>query len=216
MVFGFLSGREIIWAHVRGPALGLLAFLSVTLLATLLHLDKFHLASQNWLSLAVTWIWVLIYILMPPMLIVMLIMQVRAQGSDPERSSNTPAWIRALLLIHGIAGIPFALLLFFSPQVIMPVWPWALTPLTSRAFSAWLISFSIVDLQTVWENDWQHVKIMTIGYIVFGLLAIIAMARYANEVRWLSVGSIGYLAYLLIMLVIGLYGRIRTSRANIR
>ena len=33
------------------------------------------------------------------------------------------------------------------------------------------------------------------------LLALIAMARYANEVRWPSIGNIGYLAYLLCMLV---------------
>lgn len=214
MVLGFLSGREKNWAYVRGPALGLLVFLWGTTLATFLHLDKFHLTSQNWLTLAVAWIWILIYIVVPPMLIVMLIAQARAQGNDPERSLNMPAWMRALLLAHGIAGITFALLLFFIPQIIIPAWPWALTPLTARVFSAWLISFGIVDLQTAWENDWQRVQIVTIGQIVFGLLAMIAMARYANEVRWLSAGSPGYLAYLLIMLAIGVYGRIQMSRAN--
>ena len=212
MTFGFLSGRETRWAHVRGPALGLLVFISVTLAATLLHLDKFHLANQNWLTMALTWIWMLIYILMPPMLIIMLFLQLRARGSDPERSSNMPAWIRVLLWVHGIAGIAAALLLFFIPAMIIPVWPWALTPLTSRVFSAWLIAFGVVDLQTAWENDWHHVKIMTTGYFIFGLLAMIAMARYANEVRWSSAANIVYLAYLLAMLSIGAYGQIQTRR----
>lgn len=213
MVFGFLSGRETIWAHVRGPALGLLAFLSTSLIATFLHLDKFHLTSQNWLSLAVAWAWILTYIIVPPMLVVTLILQARIKGNDPQHVSNMPAWMRVLLLIHGFAGLPFAFLLFFTPQIITPVWPWLLTPLTARAFSAWLIAFSIVDFQTAWENDWQHVKIVTSGYIIFGLLALLAIARYTDEVVWLSVGNIGYLAYLLIMVVIGVYGRFQTNRA---
>src|SRR6266498_2516953 len=116
MVFGFLSGRETIWAHVRGPALGLFAFLSTTLMATLLHLDKFHLASQNWLTLAVTRMWMLTYFLIPPMLIVALFLQARIQGTGPEKSSRLPAWVRALLWAHGIAGVTLALLLFFAPQ----------------------------------------------------------------------------------------------------
>lgn len=214
MVFGFLSGREINWAHVRGPALGLLVFISVTLAATLLHLDKFHLTSQNGLTLMLTWVWMLIYVLMPPMLIFMLIRQVRAEGNDPEPTLKISAWVRTLLLARGMAGSISALLLFFTPQLIMPIWPWALTPLTSRVLSAWLISFSVVDLQAAWENDWQHAKIMTIGYIIFGLLALIAMARYAGEVNWPSVGNIVYMIYLLSMALVGIIGQMQTRRAQ--
>lgn len=213
MIFGFLSGRERLWANVRGPALGLLVFLTLTLLATALHLDKFHLTSPNWFSRAAAWLWMWIYFLMPPMLVIMLIMQMRIQGNEPERTSNIPAWTRTILFAHGIVGGMFGLLLFFTPQVIIPIWPWVLTPLTSKALSAWLISFSIVDFQTIWENDWQRVKIMSIGYIIFGVLPMIAMIRYANEVNWLSMVNMGYFAYLLIMLAFGMVGYLRTRQA---
>jgi hypothetical protein len=207
MTFGFLSGRETAWARVRGPALGLFAFLSITLAATLLHLDKFHFESQNGFTLTVAWVWVLIYVILPPVQFILLILQTHVQGADFKRSYNMPVWILVLLTAHGAAGIIFGLLLFFTPQSIAPFWPWVLTPLTSRIFSAWLISFGIVDLQSTWEKDRGNIRIMTIGYILFGTLPLIAMARYANEVRWSGFGSFIYLAYILSMLTIGIYGR---------
>lgn len=206
MTFGLLSARETVWARVRGPAFGLFVFTSVSLAATLLHLDKFHLASQNWLTLNATRSWLVVYAMLPFLLALMFILQGRAPGADPERTSPFPAWFRVLLTVHGVTGILAAFLLFFVPQAILPLWPWMLTPLTARALSAWMISFGALELQAVRENDWGRVGVMSVGLIVSGAGALVALIRYAGEVNLLSVGGMGYLAYILVLLGFGVVG----------
>ncbi len=114
MTFGLLSAREVVWARVRGPAIGLLVFTSVSLAATLLHLGKFHLGSQNWFTLNATRAWLAIYIFLPPWLALTMILQRRAPGKDPEQASNLTVWFRYLLALHGLAGLIIAFVLFFA------------------------------------------------------------------------------------------------------
>jgi hypothetical protein len=206
MTFGYLAARQADWARVRGPAVGLLVFMFVTLAATLLHIDKFHLASQNWLTQIATWSWLAIYILLPIELVLASILQKRMPGEDAGRTSNLPAWFRMVLIVHGIVAILTAVGLFFTPQVLIPFWSWSLTPLTARALAAWFASFGALNLQSVRENDWSRVRVMTISYIVSAVFAFIALIRYANQADLSSLGGIGYLIHLLVLLGVGVYG----------
>lgn len=214
MVFGYLSAREADWARVRGPAVGLLVFMFVTLAATLLHLDKFHLTSQNWLTRGATWSWLGIYVLFPIELVAAVWLQGRLPGADSERRASLPAWFRAVLTVHGTVGIMTGLGLFFTPLALIPFWPWALTPLTARALSAWFLSFGALNLQSVRENDWSRVRVMSISYIVSGSFALAALLRYASQADLLSSGSIGYLIHLLVLLGMGVYGWLQNWMAK--
>ena len=51
------------------------SFAATTMLgiATFLHLDKFHLASPLFLTRLVTWVWVAVYVVTPPVFLVALI-----------------------------------------------------------------------------------------------------------------------------------------------
>lgn len=206
MVFGYLSARETDWAHVRGPAVGLLVFMFVTLAATLLHLDKFHLASQNWLTRTAAWSWLGIYVLFPVELVAAAWLQQRLPGADPEHTASLPAWFRVVLTVHGGVGIVIALGLFFAPQALIPFWPWALTPLTARALSAWFLSFGALNLQSMRENDWSRVRVMSISYIVSGLFALVALLRYASQADLSGIAGVAYLIHLLVLLGMGVYG----------
>lgn len=212
MVFGFLAARERVWANVRGAVLGLFALLFFTMVATFLHLDRFHLGSQHPFTSLATWFWLFTYTLLPIVVLVGLILQGRMQGSDPDLISRLPSWIRALVILHGISGFVIGILLFLFPQTVLSIWPWSLTPLTSRALAAWLISFSIVDLQMVRDYDWSRTKIISFEYVVSVLFAMIALARYSNEVNGQGAGIVGYLLYLIVMLVIGMIGYLKTRR----
>ena len=212
MTYGFLSARELIWAKVRAPALGLFVFTTVTLAASILHLDKFHLTSPDWLTRTAAQVWMLVYILLPPLLLITLILQGRMAGTDPDRMKSFPVWFRILLLLHGLFGITVACFLFFAPQTVIPFWSWALTLLTARVLSAWLFSFGVISLQALREHDWTRIRVFAAGYLVAGVLGLIALLRYPGEVHWFEVGNSGYLMYIAIMLVIGFAGYSR-SRA---
>src|SRR5688500_10950706 len=83
----FLSAREREWARARVAVYGVLVFTTVTLVATLLHLDRFHLGSPQPLARVAAWAWMAVYVLVPPSLLVLLLRQRRASGRDPERTA---------------------------------------------------------------------------------------------------------------------------------
>ncbi len=206
MVFGYLSAREKVWAVVRGPAVGLLFFVTVSMVATLLHLDKFHLGNDDLLPKAAAWIWLAIYVLFPIALVATFVAQMKQPGTDPQRTSSLPTWYRILLLVHFAAGLTASVGLFFVPISIIPFFPWSLTPLTARALSAWLLSFGVLDLMSVRENDWTRVRVMAISYVVSAGFSLIALLRYAGQADLTSMWGVGYLLYLGVMLGCGAYG----------
>jgi hypothetical protein len=213
MMFGILAWREKAWANVRGPAFGLFAFIVLTLVATLLHLDRFHLGNENLVTRTSTWVWMSVYFVLPVVMLIALVLQARALGADPRRTSTLPAWIRLLSFLHALAGILLAGWLFFAPQSLIPAWPWSLTPLTARALAAWLFALGIVSLQAILENDWRRNRLMAYGFGVSATLAIIAVMRYASQMNWQSTLGIGYLTYLVLMLAIGVMSLLPLRRA---
>lgn len=208
MTFGYLSARESTWANVRGPAIGLFVFLIATLAATFLHLDKFHLASENFLTLSVTWVWLAIYIFLPLVLGISFILQSRMRNEPAEGrlTATPPVWYRMALAVHGVVGVGTDLGLFLLPKAIIPIWLWELTPLTARALSAWLLSFGALDLLSAMEKDWSRLRVTSIGYIVTAFFGLLALLRYADQADLSGFVGVGYPAYLLVMLGMGVYG----------
>ena len=122
-------------------------------------------------------------------------------------SDSLPAWLRIILSLHGVTGVVLGVLLFITPQFIIAIWNWSLTPLTARAFSAWLVSYGIVDLMAT-KNGYGHfAKVVSVGYLVSSVLALIALARYSSEMQWFSLGTFVYLAFLFVMAGFGALGR---------
>jgi hypothetical protein len=214
MVFGFLSARETLWAKARGAVPAVIAFTTITLIVTLSHFDDFQFNSANPITLVVTWMWFLIYIIEPPILIILFILQLRQPGGDPARTHLLPIWFRIVLVLQGLFAIAQGIVLFFMPQAIIPLWPWALTEYTAGALSAWLFAVGVIGIQAAWENDLHRIKIAMISYVIFSLLEFIAVGRYPTEMRWFTAGEISYLLFLLSFLGIGTYGWIQAQRAE--
>jgi len=61
----FLSARENIWARTRLAVPGVWAFTFLTLIITLIHLDRFHFDSQLFITKAGTWVWLGVYVSVP-------------------------------------------------------------------------------------------------------------------------------------------------------
>ena len=210
MTFGFLATREHAWENVRGGVAGLFVLLCVKLAATFLHLDKFHLASEHPLTLFVTWMWLATYTLLPIAVWIGFFRQRGMQAMGPERG-GLPAWMRLILLLHGLAGLITGVVLFLSPQALIPHWAWALTPLTARALAAWFLSFAVVDWFILRDNDPRRMGIIRIEYAVSVVFVLIALVRFGDELNWHSPGAPAFLAYLAGMLILGVAGSLKRS-----
>lgn len=202
----FAASRKRVWAHARIAIPAVLIFTTLTLIVTLLHLDRFHLFDPNPLTRITAWVWLAVYAIVPPVMAVLLVFQLRATGSDPPRQASLPGWIRAGLLTHAVIMVPLGVALLLAPQTFSSAWPWALTPLTARAIGVWLLSLGVAAAHSMWENDWQRVQVATVSYMVYGALQLLALARYAQELDWYQPISWAYLLFMVSILVIGLYG----------
>src|SRR5215831_20199627 len=93
-----LAGRQAAWSNARIAVPAVLVFTVLTLVATLLHLDKFHFGGSFAAGTQIlTWAWIAIYALVPLLMLIVLIVQARIPGQDPPRSALLPGWVYGAL-----------------------------------------------------------------------------------------------------------------------
>ncbi len=206
-----LAARQREWARVRVAFWPVLAFTSVTLVVTLIHLDRFHLHGGAFVTRLGTWIWLAIYVVVPPVMIVLGARQLRVSGVDAPRSRPFPRFfIRAVVGQAAVlTGLGAALLI--APLTTANVWPWALTPLTGRAIGAWLLGMGLGSLLAVREADFERARIAFVAFGAAVLLQVVALARYGDELHWPSASAVGYLAVLMGVLALSLFGSLRAA-----
>jgi hypothetical protein len=202
----FLAARKRVWVYARIAVPAVLIFTGLTLVVTLLHLDRFHLNNPNLLTRAAAWAWLIVYVVVPPLMGALLIMQLHVPGYDPPRQSSLPGWVRAILITHTVLMVPLGLALLIAPQATLGLWPWTLTALTARAIGAWSLALGIAAAQAFWENDWARVHVATMSYTVFGAFELIALIRYPGDVDWSKPQAWLYVLFLVSVLVVGIYG----------
>ncbi|MCW5881017.1 MAG: hypothetical protein KIS91_08825 [Anaerolineae bacterium] len=210
-VLEFLAARERVWANARVAIPAVWVFTTLTLIATLMHLNLFHLnpplgTPAGPLTVSLTYVWLAVYAIVPIAVPIMVAIQRRAPGGDPPRLAPLPGWLRAILIIQAALLIGLGTIMFLAPPLGAPLWPWALTPLTSRAVAAWLVGIGVAAAQMAWENDLVRVRVAFRAYVAIAVLQAIALLRYLGDVRlddprlWL------YLVGVTSFLVVGLLG----------
>jgi hypothetical protein len=204
-ILEYMASRERVWANARIAVPAVLLFTILTLVATLLHLDRFHLNSTNFLTLGATWAWIAIYAFVPILMSLFLVRQLREPGGDPPRQAPLPIWLRSIIIVQTAVMILFGLALFLAPQPTLVLWPWQLTPLTSRAVAAWLLGLGIAAGQIVWENDYVRVRVLPMTVITFSVLQFLALARYPSNMNWGTLNAWLYILFLLSFLAVGVY-----------
>jgi hypothetical protein len=198
----------------RVGLVGVQAFVWITLFATLMHLDLFHLESSDDFARGAAWLWLFIYIVEPPVLLLIYLRQLREPGEDPPRQFPTPVLFNAVVGFQSAVVLLLGIGLFVIPGEVGTWWPWALTPLTARAISAWLIGLGLVMLWAVKEGDWRRLRPAIFSYVILGALQLLALVRFSEEVVWDSVRSKLYLAFLVLVLGTGLYGAVAAWRTR--
>ncbi len=201
----FLASREKEWCRGRIAVPAVFIFTTLTLVATILHADRFHFNSPETLARFAAWFWLAIYALVPPAMLVIWLRQWRVQGRDSARTNPLKSSVRAVLGIQSIVLLAMGIGLFGLMAPIVSIWPWKPTPLTSQAVGAWLIGTGVFALHSVWENDFSRVKAGLISYAALGFLQLVALARYPMGVNWAIASTWIYPLLTMSVLVVGLY-----------
>lgn len=211
-VLALLSARQQVWSRARLGVPGVLAFVWLTLAATLMHLDLFHLDEGDARAQIAAWTWLVIYVVEPPLLLLAFVLQLRAPGGNPPRSDPLPSSFRILLLAQTALLLVFGAVLFAIPLDVAEIWPWQLTELTGRAIAAWLVAVGGLLAAMAWEDDRSRIRLGTYLLVALVALQAIALARFGEELDLSSAEAMVYVASLASLGVTGAWGwRISTG-----
>lgn len=208
-----MSARRGTWVEARVALPGVQVFVWLTLFATLLHIDLFHLDVDDQIARGAAWLWLVVYIVDPPLLTIAYVLQLRRRGSDPPRTRPTPIAFRALLGVQAVVTLVLAVVLFAAPDVGASWWPWALTPLTARAIAAWLAGLGLVLVSAIIDNDWERLKPAVVTYLVLGILQVGALIRYRDDFEGGLAGRV-YLSMVALILLTGIWGTAAAYRTR--
>jgi hypothetical protein len=208
-----LGAREKDWVIVRGGIIVTLTVTTLALITTLLHLDRFHTDADEFITWLATWVWIVVYVIVPPGLGILFYLQVRAPGTNPPAKVVFDQWLRWLLIGQGVIALIVSAGLLIAPESLGELWPWTVSALTGRIIGAWLGAASVIALTLAWENDYVRCSLTALAFCCFGVLELIALLRYSGTVEWEEAGAWLWTALSVSYVVAGFYIWYRGRRA---
>jgi len=193
------------WPTVRAGMPAVLAGTILILAATLLHLGIFHLHAPHAETIAFAWIWIVVYVAVPPLIAVVWVLQARVAGPDPPRQTPLPRWLRAATAAEGLALLAMGVALFVAPHPVDSAWPWTMTPLAGQALGASLVAIGALLVGTAAQDEWAWSIPAFSAELAFGVLAGIAVVRYPSEPDWSSPAAWVFLVFVGLALGLGGY-----------
>jgi hypothetical protein len=203
------TARQRLWIRAQATVPPVLSIAVLLLIATLIHLDRFH---RNLFG----WFWIVVYALVPFALGLMLWRQVRTPGEKrgTAPSSPLPVPVRALVAVQGAAMLGVGIALFVAPTGADTLWPWPLNPLTAQAVGSFTAGFGIAALDAVIRNDLARFEGAALAYAALGVLELVAFARYTGDLTGSDAHCALYSGFVASVTVVGLWGLLTARRIS--
>jgi hypothetical protein len=187
-VLVILSLRDPVWAHSRVAVLTIFVFVVLTLVATLLHINRMHFDDDfgglGLLARGAAWFWLGVYVVIPLAMAVLVVHQERAPGEDPPPRHPIPVALRVALALESVVLLVVGALIYTDPTTASWVWPWDMLPFTARVVAAWLLAFGLATALAAVAGDLRRLRTAAIAYAVFGALVLVAVARFPGTPDW--------------------------------
>ncbi len=207
--FFFRTFRAARWHPSSAGVLGACVFATLMLIATLIHWDRFNHGDAPFLAALAFWGWTIVYIITP---LPLLVLWWRNRAIDPgEPHAGEPVLAGGVLLAARVfaAGAFIAGgVLFLLPSVAIDVWPWQLTPLTSRVLGSFTVQVGVGALVLSADRRWGTWRLIIQTFFVATGLLLLGAARAweafdeDNVMTYAYVaGLAGFAAALLVLYV---------------
>lgn len=180
------GARSAGWGRARLTVWTVLVFTSLTLVVTLVHLDRFHLGAEHATSARlVTWGWLAIYAGVPILMLVALAVQATSRAPGPRVALHPlPVGLRVLLVVLAVLLLSGGVALLLAPGWAADGWPWPLTDLTARAVGAWLVGLGWAAAHARLIDDESRVQPLGLTGVAFLVLEAVALLRYGDALDW--------------------------------
>jgi hypothetical protein len=206
------SLRRRPWAEVRIGIAIVLVFSTMILVATLLHLERFHFgATSGGIARLAAWVFLAVYVFVPTVGTWLFVREQRLAGPPPPGGLALPGWFKVAIGAQGVLMVAFGAALFVAPWVFASAWPWVLTSLTAQAVGSWLVPIGLGNLAVLREGDLRRARVPALTSVAYGLLQLGALVRYGDQVQWHEAGAWIWVALLVNAIVTGGYQLLATA-----
>jgi len=164
------------WERVAAgfPAIGLFVWMAV--LATALHLDRFHEDSLPFAA------WAALY-LTTPIVVPWLYLRNRRRAPVVE-TTPLPRTFKLVLAVVGGLVVAIALVLFAFPSLAIDNWPWLLTPLTARITATVFALYGATWLSIALNGTREGAVIPLQSHAIGVTILLIGIIRGEDAVDW--------------------------------
>lgn len=193
------GARSAGWSRARLAVWTVLVFTTLTLVVTLVHLDKFHVGAEHSSSArAITVGWLAVYAVVPVAMVSLIWLQSRraARPVTPRPRERPHPALRWLLVALAVVLLGLGVALLLAPLEAARVWPWPLTELTGRAVGAWLVGLGWAAAHARLIDDLPSIRPLGFTGATFALLQAVALVRYGDALTWSSPTATGYVVGL--------------------
>ena len=183
------------WHRIAPGFPAVVVFAGALLVATLLHLDLFsqNLSFFAWITLyattpfVVAWLW--------------WIQRGRDDGRLEAPDARVPLIVRGIMLAVGAASLVTGAILFLAPTLVIPVWAWDLTTLTSQVVGAVLSLPGVVAIGFLRDDRWSSFRVLFQAQLV-SLVAIVgSLIAGRDGLHWDRPATPAFLALVAVAFV---------------
>jgi hypothetical protein len=196
--------RDGTWPRSRIVLVTAFVLVTTNLIATLRFSDDFHLASGSSRQMATAWIWLVIYVTLPPAVLAVFVAH--------ERRGGRAMWLvdeplhRGVTVAFGVTAIVLAfvgLWLFLAPEgELVQRWPWHLTPVSAAIVGTWPITFAATFAWALCERDWRRVRIAVVPGIAIALCDLFSAARLEDDLTGSTTSIVLYVSVLVALVAV--------------
>ena len=205
----FFGAAAIIrqWHRIRLGFLPVTAFAATLGISTLIHLDRF---SHGQLAFQ---LWALLYWTLPFVIPIAWYRNQQAVGAAaPGSEPIFPSPLRLAIGGMGAVMSVVSAILFLVPGLIIPTWPWSLTPLTARVMAAMFALSGMVGLGVAIDGRWSSAKIPFTSQVISIILILVSMLRAREEIAWTRLESWFFIVGLTAVLTLIGWAAIEAKR----
>ena len=210
---GYLAGaalglalvlRDGTWPRSRIVLVTAFVLVTTNLIATLRFSDDFHLGSGSSRQMATAWIWLVIYVTLPPAVLAVFVAHERRGGramwvvEEPLRRAVTVAFAVTAVVLAFVG-----LWLFLAPEgELAQRWPWHLTPVSAAIVATWPLTFAATFAWAVCERDWRRVRIAVVPGIAIALCDLFSAARLEDDLTGSTTSIVLYVCGLVALVAV--------------
>jgi hypothetical protein len=187
------------WHLIKTGFVSVALFASLLGVATALHWDRFNHRHITF------WIWVALYFTTPFLVVGGWLANRRHDAPARPEEPRLGRVARVVIGAVGLVALVQGVVMFAVPALVLPYWPWLLTPLTCRVLGA-IFCLGVAGMAVLVDPRWSSTKLMLQVAMVMITLILVGALRARSEfdgrmpLTWLLLvgflGVLGGAAYL--------------------